>query len=161
MIFEANLSSSAKKRQIQITKLPSEKKDPLKTITVKKGEIIQRSGELNTKAYAVQTGLLRSYCVDKNGKENIFMFAPEGWVIADACAPEEESALYIQALEDSTVVILAKNHEREKDNIPALTRRIKTLQNRVMMLISSNAIDRYDYFVKAYPELLQRLPQKM
>ncbi len=128
---------------------------------IKKGEIIQRNGEFKTKVYHVESGLLRSYCIDRNGKENIFMFAPEGWIIADSHGPEEPAALFIDALEDSVVHVLPKDLEREKKNIPALTRRIAALQDRVLMLLSSNAIERYEYFVKAYPNIVQRVPQKM
>ena len=136
-------------------------KTNMKELKVKKGDILQRSGELNTKVYHVQSGLLRSYCIDRNGKENIFMFAPEGWLIADAHEPEVPSVLFIDALEDSVVHVLPKDLEREKQNIPALTRRIGALQDRVLMLISSNAIERYEYFEKAYPNIVKRVPQKM
>lgn len=137
------------------------KTNELKKINIKRGDILQRSGELNTKVYRVEKGLLRSYCIDRNGKEHIFMFAPEGWVIADSCSPDVPSLLFIEALEDSTVVVLPKDLEREKDNVPALTRRMSALQNRILMLISSNAIERYDYFINTHPELVQRIPQKM
>ena len=41
----------------------------MKTIQVKKGEIIQRKGELNSKIYSVEKGLLRTYSIDeKEGK---------------------------------------------------------------------------------------------
>ncbi|MFT4723186.1 MAG: CRP-like cAMP-binding protein, partial [Flavobacteriales bacterium] len=33
----------------------------MKKISVKKGEILQRKGELNSKVYKVRSGLLRSY----------------------------------------------------------------------------------------------------
>lgn len=133
----------------------------MKELKVKKGQIIQRSGELNTKVYYVKSGLLRSYCIDKNGKENIFMFAPEGWVIADTQGPDVPSVLFIDALEDSVVKVFLKDLEREKENISALIRRMGALQDRVMMLISTNAIERYEFFVKAYPNIVQRVPQKM
>ena len=133
----------------------------MKEIRVKKGEIVQRSQQLNTKVYHVVSGLLRSYCIDKNGKENIFMFAPEGWVIADSHGPEVPSTLFIDALEDSVVKVFPKDLEREKDHIPALTRRMGALQDRILMLISTNAIERYEYFIKAYPNIVQRVPQKM
>lgn len=134
---------------------------PSKTIHIKKGEIVQRSGELNTKVYHVKNGLLRSYSIDKNGKENIFMFAPEGWVIADTCNPTTASVLFIDALEDSTVVVLKKDLEREKDHLAPLTKRLNALQNRVLMLISSNAIERYEHFIHTYPDIAHRVPQRM
>ncbi|MEL6811999.1 MAG: Crp/Fnr family transcriptional regulator [Bacteroidota bacterium] len=133
----------------------------MKEITIKKGEVIQRSGETGTKVYHVKTGLLRSYSIDNNGKENVFMFAPEGWVIADTCEPEAKSVLFIDALEDSTVVVLKKDLEREKQHVGALTKRLNALQKRILMLISTNAIERYEYFIQTYPNIAQRVPQHM
>ena len=132
-----------------------------KKLKVKKGQILQREGELNTKVYHVKTGLLRSYAIDKSGKENIFMFAPEGWVIADTSPAETPSVLFIEALEDSIVWELPKDLEREKGNIGAITKRLAALQNRILMLISTNAIERYEHFVDMYPNLIQRVPQRM
>ncbi|MEM9329098.1 MAG: Crp/Fnr family transcriptional regulator [Bacteroidota bacterium] len=128
---------------------------------VKKGAVIQRSGELNTSVYLVESGMLRSYCIDKNGKQNIFMFAPAGWLIADSHGPDVSSVLFIDALEDSVVQVLPKDLEREKDNVGALTRRIGALQDRVLMLMSSSALERYEHFERTYPELLHRIPQHM
>ncbi|MEM8568230.1 MAG: cyclic nucleotide-binding domain-containing protein, partial [Bacteroidota bacterium] len=73
----------------------------MKKIEVKKGQIIQRKGELNSKVYVVDSGLLRSYFIDEKGKEHIFMFAPEGWIIADNASPDEPCDLFIDALENS------------------------------------------------------------
>lgn len=133
----------------------------VKIRTVKKGELIQRSGEFGTKVYQVKTGLLRSYSIDDNGKENVFMFAPEGWVIADTCDPESKSILFIDALEDSTVVVFQKDLEREKQNVDALTKRMNAMQKRILMLISTNAIERYESFIQTYPNIAQRVPQHM
>ena len=126
-----------------------------------KGQILQREGELNTKVYQVKSGLLRSYAIDKKGKENIFLFAPEGWVIADSCLPEKPAVLYIDAIEDSVIKILPKDIEREIENVAAITRRMGALQNRILMLISTSAIERYDNFVNMYPTIVQRVPQRM
>ena len=35
------------------------------------------------------------------------------------------------------------------------------LQNRILLLISSPAVDRYNNFLETYPELPNRVPQKM
>lgn len=133
----------------------------IEKLKVKKGEIIQQEGELNTKVYHVKSGLLRSYSIDKSGKENIFMFAPEGWVIADTNPPETPAVLFIDALEDSEVLVLSKDVEREKENIVPLTKRMSALQTRILMLISTNAIERYEHFIDLYPALVQRVPQRM
>jgi len=133
----------------------------LKKLSIKKGQILQSAGEYNTKIYVVESGLLRSYTIDKNGKENIFMFGLEGWVIADTLPPDQPAKLYIDAIEDSVVKVLPKVIEREKENVVAIAKRLGALQNRILMLISSNAIERYDNFVDLYPTIIQRVPQRM
>lgn len=132
----------------------------MKELSIKKGELLQRSGEFNTKVYQVKTGLLRSYSIDNNGKENIFMFAPEGWVIADSTSPEEESDLFIDAIEDAVVLQSEKSNIGPHD-IPKLLKRLKVLQKRVILLMSASALQRYEHFITTYPEIVQRVPQKM
>ena len=132
----------------------------MKRIKVEKGQILQRSGELNSKIYHVKSGLLRSYSIDKKGKEHIFMFAPEGWIIGDNVSPEEPTMLFIDALENSTVVVDEKNIEKE-NNGKKLIKRLEVLQKRIIQLMSSTALERYEYFMQTYPDLSQRIPQRM
>lgn len=89
------------------------------------------------------------------------MFAHEGWVIADTNSPDNPTVLFIDALEDSIILELPKDVEREKENIVAFTKRLNALQNRILMLISTNAIERYEKFEEMYPNLVQRVPQRM
>ena len=133
----------------------------MKRISIKRGEIIQHKGDLNHKIYVVTSGLLRSYAIDKNGKENIFAFACEGWTIADSHAPDVPCQLYIDALEDSVVTVHNKDLKLEEKNVGSLIKRLAVLQNRVIMLLSTNAIERYEHFITTYPEITQRVPQKM
>ncbi len=128
---------------------------------VKKGEIILRQGDLSNKKFYVLSGLLRSYHIDKSGKENIFLFAPEGWLIADTNAHDMPSELFIQALEDSVVISINKGIEKEPKNIEKLIKRLPKLQERIIMLLSTNALERYDHFIKTYPEITQRVSQRM
>ncbi len=133
----------------------------LKRMVLQKGDIIQRKGEYDTKVYIVKRGLLRSYSIDEKGREHIFMFAPEGWTIADSCQPETPSDLYIDAIEDSIVVALEKDLERDAPYLEKFIRRLNVLQKRVIMLMSFSARKRYEHFMENYPYLIQRVPQKM
>lgn len=56
----------------------------MKRIEVKKGQILKQAGELNSKIFQVESGLLRSYSIDEKEKEHLYQFAPEHWIIADA-----------------------------------------------------------------------------
>lgn len=133
---------------------------PLKKIIVQKGQFLQRKGELDTKVYYVVSGLLRSYSIDEKGKEHIFMFAPEDWLIADNLPEDVPCELFIDALEESTIKVLEKNIDNE-NNTSKLIRRLSVLQKRVIMLMSASAMERYEHFLKTYPQISQRVPQKM
>jgi CRP-like cAMP-binding protein len=133
----------------------------LKTINATKGQILQRSGELNTKVFTVKSGLLRSYSIDNKGKEHIYMFAPENWIIADNCEGDIPCDLYIDAIEDSTITVTEKDFTKLTSDRKSLIKRINVLQKRVIMLMSSSAVERYQHFVETYPDIIQRVPQRM
>jgi hypothetical protein len=72
-------------------------------------------------------------------------------------------------LEDSEVIVFDKdcifktdlNKEVIAQNAELLYRRLGVLQRRVLMLMSAPAADRYEYFLKTYPDLYNRIPQHM
>jgi CRP-like cAMP-binding protein len=127
---------------------------------VKKGEFLQITGVLSTSVFLVKKGLLRSYTIDDKGKEHIFMFGSEGWIVGDNVAPGEKGELFIDALEDSVVVPISKSSPPKSD-LHKLHKRISVLQKRIIMLMSASAIQRYNYFLEIYPDIVQRVPQKM
>ena len=139
---------------------------------VTKGQILQFKGELSDKSYFVKSGLLRSYFIDKNCKEYIFMFAPEGWIISDFVSQtyKTPSELVIEAIEDSEVEIInkelvdnliSKSSKFNSSDIEKLNKRIAVLQKRVIMLMSATAWERYQHFLDTYPDIILRVPQKM
>jgi len=74
----------------------------------KKGEFIQQPNQSIANAIYVKKGLIRSYIVDSNGKEHIYMFASEDWITGDIEAVEfnEPTRFYIDCIEDSEVILL-------------------------------------------------------
>lgn len=133
----------------------------MKTINVTKGEILQRSGELNTKVFTVESGLLRSYSIDNKGKEHIYMFAPKNWIIADNCEITVPCDLFIDAIENSIITVTDKEVSKQNSKKNALFNRLAVLQKRIIMLMSFSAVERYQHFVETYPDIIQRVPQKM
>ena len=139
--------------------------------TVKKGTILQMSGELPTLFFKVVKGLLRSYTIDEKGKEHIFAFGPEGWIIGDVNAfmKNNKTELFIQAIEDTIyetrfIDLDALHGVPSKDQaieIKLLMNRVAVLQRRVIMLISNTALERYEHFIETYPGLIHRVPQRM
>ena len=142
-----------------------------KIVYLSKSSLIQRVGEKTNKSYFVKKGLLRGYTIDEKGKEHIFMFAPEGWIISDieSHTLSSLSVLYIDALEDSEVVVFNRNQidtsKMSKDIILAefrrLLKRVGVLQRRVIMQMSASALNRYEHFLETYPQIVHRVPQRM
>jgi len=137
----------------------------------KKGEMIQRPGQSKASAIYVKKGVIRSYIIDSKGKEHIYMFASEGWITGDVEAVElnEPTRLYIDCLEDSELTFISKDHANQANmtkeqllqNMQKIWKSKAKMQNRILMLLGSPAIDRYKYFMELYPELPNRVPQKM
>ena len=137
----------------------------------KKGTILQNKGEVHLKAFYIKKGLVRSYTIDSKGKQHVFMFAPEEWIIGDieAYQYEHPTELFIDCLEDTELIKLKidhldqdqLNHEQLKKNLRLLGRRVGLLQRRVLMLMSATASERYALFLKDYPLLPNRIPQYM
>ncbi len=100
------------------------------------------------------------------------MFAPEKWTINDNVAfiQNKPAELFIDTLEDSEIEIINSNFfdttescsvEFYKTEFYRLLKRTSVLQERVIMLMSTSALTRYQHFINTYPQLLQRIPQKM
>ena len=138
---------------------------------VKKGTILQIAGDKSSMAYFVKSGLLRSYTIDEKGKEHIFMFASEGWVTSDIESQEFDlvSELFIESIEDSELIIFDRNcfkfanltTDQLRETTHLMARRMAVLQRRVIMLLSATAQERYQRFLETYPELPNRVPQRM
>ena len=53
------------------------------------------------------------------------------------------------------------DREVEDPDSQKLLNRMVALQNRIIMLMSASAIKRYEHFVETYPDIVQRVPQRM
>lgn len=136
-----------------------------------KGEILQRAGQEFSSAFYVKKGLLRSYTIDEKGKEHIFMFAPEGWIVSDFEKDVfgNETILFIDAIENSEIYVLDQTKLVELEErfqysdqiFTSLMKRIGVMQRRILALMSTSAKERYESFLRTYPDLQNRIPQKM
>jgi CRP-like cAMP-binding protein len=144
----------------------------IRTKSIAKGQMLLRKGELSAKGYLVKKGCLRCYSIDEKGKEHIFMFAPEGWLVSDIAMQlrNAPSDLFIDALEDSEVEVFdIRQAEAAGFDIyqlfgmgaEKLINRLAVLQKRIIMLMSASAWERYEHFLETYPNIAQRVPQRM
>lgn len=139
--------------------------------TIKKKEYLLRQGEVCRTESFINKGCLRMYSVDENGFEHIVQFGIEDWWISDLYSflTKTQTNYAIQALEDTEVVQLSKsNFDLLFERIPKFERFYRTIfqnafiahQNRINQNLSFTAEQRYADFIKQYPQLEQRIPQK-
>jgi CRP-like cAMP-binding protein len=139
---------------------------------VKKDEFLLSQNDYSKHTFFVEKGLLRQFSIDEKGKEHILSFAPENWFVTDRESSyfNLPSAYFIQALEDSQVVLIDETFIKLlSKKIPSFTdfnnkllhNHIRHLQNRINLLLSAIAEDRYLQFIKMYPDILLRVPQTM
>lgn len=140
--------------------------------TVTKNQVLLQQGDVCTHFFFVEKGLLRLYALSSEGKENILQFAPENWIVSDRGSIffQEPSTYYIDAIEDSTIILLdipffneiAKvNLDFSIKNEQLLQNHIRHLYKRVSLLLGASARERYLDFTKMYPDMLLRVPQWM
>ena len=144
----------------------------IELVKIKKGTVLQEKGKVNPNAYFVTKGLLRSYTIDEKGREHIYLFGPEGWLVSDMeYDGKNQGVFFIDAIEDSEVEVISGHmiHEFEtlldignfREEAERLLKRIGVLQKRVIMLMSASALERYQDFVETYPSIVERVPQRM
>lgn len=137
-----------------------------------KNEFLLQNSEHCKHTFFVEKGLLRQYAIDDKGKEHILHFAPESWFVTDRESVyfNEPSRYFIQALEHTKVAFIDENFTRKLEqkstafrdfNNLLLHNTIRNLQNRILMLMSQTAEQRYLQFIKTYPDILLRVPQTM
>jgi CRP-like cAMP-binding protein len=136
----------------------------------KKGDFLLKEGELCEYNFFVESGLLRQYSIDKNGKEYILQFAPENWFMSDRESVyfKKASSYFIQALEDTAVFLIDeqlifKLSTSSTDfltfNYKLLHNHIRQLQKRITLLQSASAEEKYLNFIASYPDLTLRVSQ--
>lgn len=139
---------------------------------VKKDAFLLRENEYSKHTFFIEKGLLRQYSIDSKGKEHTISFATENWFVSDRESMyfNQSSAYYIQALEDSDIVMIDAHFIKElSQHIPSfiefnnklLHNHIRHLQKRINLLLSASAEERYLEFVAMYPDILLRVPQTM
>jgi CRP-like cAMP-binding protein len=143
----------------------------LKKITVSKKEILLKEKEVCRAIYFVNSGTLRAYYADKQDKETTIMFGVADWWITDMYSflNQVPAIMHIDALENSEVLELSKeNMDSLYVEVPKFERFFRIIvqnayvreQVRVIQNLSMPAEERYEIFLKKYPQIVQRVTQK-
>lgn len=143
----------------------------LKPRELGEGELLLKAGHYCENVYFVNQGLLRSYYHDKRDNEKNIWFMKEGDVVyaVRSFLDQIPSKEFIQALEDTTVYYIS---HRELEQIydeymifnihgRKLTQEYyKRSVEREDIMRMPEAIERYQYLLEHFPELVNRVPDK-
>ncbi|MEM8887731.1 MAG: Crp/Fnr family transcriptional regulator [Bacteroidota bacterium] len=139
---------------------------------IAKGEHLLRGGEICEIEGYVGKGCFKVYVIDEKGEEKVLYFAAPDWWVVDIDSFENQgpSELYIQALEDSVLLIISrKDKERLYEEMPKVERLFRIMyqkaivawQKRLIRNHSISAEDRYHHFIKTYPEIAEQITNKL
>ena len=134
--------------------------------TYSKGEVLIQQGQNVNKVFFILEGCLRSYCIDKGGKEHTLQLAIKNWWISDYIAihNNESATLTIECLKESSVIefdskklnnIFIPFPEFEPFQRNLLERHVVSLHQRILNQLQLTAAERYDLFLEQYPDIEQ------
>lgn len=159
--IKSSISLSAKAEEF-VFSIAKEKK-------VSKGDVLIRQGQTVKNTYFVKDGCLRAYCIDKNGKEHTLQFAIKNWWISDFIAiyNNELAILTVECVTDSNIIEFKAKEldgiylifpEFETFQRKNLERHVVSLHKRILNQLQLSAPERYEVFLKQYPDIEQFIP---
>jgi CRP-like cAMP-binding protein len=133
-------------------------------------QFLLRAGEVCAFEAFVLKGCIKTYYIDKQGKELILTFATENWWVSDIMSFQEQTPgkMFIQTLEPCELLLLTpQSKARLLADIPELERMFRlmvqrhlgSIQERLFGFVGLSARERYAAFLEKYPHLPQRIPQ--
>jgi CRP-like cAMP-binding protein len=137
-----------------------------KRMTLKKGDVLLKSGEVVSYTHYVSDGCLRCYFIDELGKDHTLQFAIKDWWISDYTAffSAGKAMMNIECIQDTTLYRLSrKDMEQLYLEIPALEtffrkkleKRMEAFHKRTLDNLAFPAKERYVSFLKSYPQIEQ------
>lgn len=140
--------------------------------TFQKKEFILKEGDVCKIKFFITKGLTRTFKVDDKGNENVIHFGIENWWVTNMVSfiTEQPSLLYIQALEETTILTISKvNLEKAYAAIPKLERMFRIITEKMFIAIERKnehyikmtSKERYQVFINELKVFSQRVPQYM
>lgn len=144
--------------------------ETLKQKDIRKKDFLLKAGQTCGNIYFIEKGLLRSFYI-KDGKEISVWFSKEEdiCVSVESFFTQRPGQDYIQALEDSTVYYLSHDDlQHTYRDFPEFNRIGRALlekclirsSQRVTAMWMQKSADRYEWLVRHYPDLPQRVSAK-
>lgn len=139
---------------------------------LRKKQYLLQEGDVCVNNCFIVKGSLRLYLVTEDGTEHMLRFAVENWWMSDQESLNNgtPSQNNIDALEDSEVILISQaDYITLQMTIPRLRELVERLkarsfeasQRRILSNISFSAEEKYQNFIKTYPDIFYRIPLHM
>jgi CRP-like cAMP-binding protein len=141
------------------------------TRKIRKHQFLVQEGDPVLNEFFVIRGCLKAYQADENGKVHILQFATEQWWITDyqAYFNQTPASIHVDCIEPCELLSLSlynreklcsELHKMEHFFRMKLTARCTALQQRMLYMMNSTVLQRYEQLNQLYPELLQRVSKQ-
>ncbi|GAB1855197.1 Crp/Fnr family transcriptional regulator [Flavobacteriaceae bacterium MHTCC 0001] len=139
--------------------------------SIKKKDFLLTQGSIYKFEGFVLDGCFRIFTIDKKGNENTLYFAAKDWWLMDidSFMNQTPSNLNIQALEDSTILLINRSDKLLLYETLTITEKLfrimsqKALvawQRRLIRNHSETAKERYHHFANSYPDIVSKVTDK-
>ncbi len=139
--------------------------------TIRKKEFLLKQGEICKTENFLLSGCMRTFKLNEQGEEQVMQFGIEDWWVGDLYSflTQTPASYSIDALEDTVVAQITKeNLDKLYEQVPKFDRFFRLIlqnafiaqQDRIHQNLSLTAEERYEEFVRRYPQLEQRVAQK-
>ena len=139
-----------------------------------KGDIIMKAGNPQQNLYFINKGLIRNYIETDNGETKIYNFRTEGMQITGYAAYNYKDNLKalvcVQCIEDCIMVqipfsvikfVIENIKSGERLGRGMAEEHVVEMLNYIINRDSKSIIERYDLLEIEYPNIHQRVPQRM
>jgi CRP/FNR family transcriptional regulator, anaerobic regulatory protein len=138
--------------------------------TLFKGEVLIKEGQVNKNVYFVNKGILRNYLMKEGTDVTTWFFFPEDFITTfesfQLQIPGIETS---EALTDCELFYISFEELENLNNASHQWERISRIfimryafqqGNRLLMLQTMTAEEKYDYLIKNHPQVVQNIPNK-
>jgi CRP-like cAMP-binding protein len=140
-------------------------------LSFKKKEILIHEGTKNNTVFYIRKGLVRCYYVNDKGDEITFRLIPEHDMVinSDLILFNQPSKFYYQAFEstktyaidyDILQAIIANNGTYKSNRKFVYQELLRQAQQRIESFVLYTPEERYELYLKDFPNLVNRVPDK-
>ncbi len=135
--------------------------------TIQNEEFFLKCGNPCTRIGRLMKGVMRGFVTDEDGNEVTTHFYREGDLVIGSYIPNANAPVSIQALDECDILMadysaVMSHLNKDQDITEVITVAFQKLniqlQSRLVALQNLDSLEKYELFLKEYPNLINRIP---